>query len=568
MRRFLIPVIIIVSSIATAQNKDSNYYAAPVHIPMFLTGNFGELRSNHFHSGIDIKTEGSTGLPVYSVADGYISRINVSPFGFGHALYIDHPNGTTTVYGHLEAFSEKIQKYIRKIQYEKESFGVDISVPNEKLPIVKGEQIALSGNTGSSGGPHLHFEIRDTNTQHTLNPLKYHFNIKDAISPKILSVVIYPASKDAGVAGRHSKQRYETVFYDRTYHIRKNPVIPVSGTIGFGLQAIDYLDGNWSKCGIYSLTLKVDDQVIYSFSMDEFSFDESRYINSHIDYEQKIRLGRNIYKTWIEPGNKLSIYNRKEGNGLYTFTDDKVHQISYNITDVYGNMSTLTFNVISKKQEIQTTEEEGVLFEYDQSNELKKEDIEINFPEGTFYSNFYFQYERKPSFAGIYSDVHGIHNRYTPVHKFFTVKIKTENLPEAIEEKALLAYVNPQTNKLAAIGGEYKYGWIEAKIRGFGYVAVAVDTIAPSIVPLSLKNGNLTESSQIRFRIKDDFSGIDHYRGTIDGKWVLFEFDAKNSLLVYKFDKERFDFGKQHELKLVVEDVKGNQKVYETRFYK
>ncbi len=568
MRKILIAIIIIVNSTANAQNRDTNYYAPPVQIPMFLTGNFGELRSNHFHSGIDIKTEGRTGLPVYAVADGYVSRIYVSPFGFGHALYIDHPNGTTTVYGHLEAFSEKIREYVRDIQYRKESFYVDLSVPPGKFPVKKGEQIALSGNTGSSGGPHLHFEIRDTKTQHPLNPLKYRFDIKDDIKPKILSVIIYPVSEDAGVAGRHSKKRCETVFYDRAYHIRKNLTIPVYGTIGFGLQAIDYLDGNWSKCGIYSLVLKVDNKVIYSFSMDEFSFNESRYINSHVDYEQKIRLGRNIYKTWIEPGNKLSIYNREKGNGLYTFTDGKTHQITYDITDVYGNMSTLNFNVISRNQNIQVAEEKGILFEYDGDNEFKEEGIEINFPEGTFYSNFYFQYERKPSFAGIYSEVHGIHNRYTPVQKFFTVKIKPDTLPEDLTDKALLAYVNPRNNKQAAIGGEYKNGWVEAKIRGFGDVAVAIDTIAPSVVSLSLKNGSLTESTQIRFRIKDNFSGIDTFRGTIDGKWVLFEYDVKNSLLVYKFDKKRFDFGKQHELRLVVKDVKGNQKVYEAKFYK
>ena len=188
-----------------------------------------------------------------------------------------------------------------------------MTVPSGKFPVKKGEQIALSGNSGSSGGPHLHFEIRDTDSEKTMNALKYYPAIKDAISPKILSVMLYPVSDDATVAGKQQKQRHETVFYNGAYHIPKDPTIPVYGTIGFGIQAIDYLDGNWSECGIYSLVLKVDDKPIYSFKMDEFGFDETRYINSHTDYEQKIRFGRNLYKTWIEPGNKLSIYDRKAG---------------------------------------------------------------------------------------------------------------------------------------------------------------------------------------------------------------------------------------------------------------
>ncbi|HBL78196.1 MAG: hypothetical protein A2W90_16955 [Bacteroidetes bacterium GWF2_42_66] len=569
MHRILVLIFITTSTFVFSQEISKDYYAAPVNIPMFLTGNFGELRSNHFHSGIDIRTEGRTRLPVFAVADGYVSRISVSPYGFGHALYVNHPNGTTTVYGHLEAFSEKIQKYVRGIQYDKESFSFDVSVPSGTFPVKKGEQIALSGNSGSSGGPHLHFEIRNTDSEKTMNPLKFKFAIKDAISPKVLSVLLYPVSDDATVAGKQLKQRHETVFYNGAYRIPKDPVISVSGTVGFGIEAIDYLDGNWSKCGIYSLVLKVDDKPIYSFKMDEFSFDETRYINSHTDYDQKIRFARSSYKTWIEPGNKLSIYDRETGNGLYTFSDDKTHRITYEITDTYGNPSKMVFSVISKRTMVQRPEEKGILFEYDEKNEFEEEGIELEFPKGTFYSDFHFQYEKRPSFPGIYSDIHGIHNKYTPVHQYFSATIETKNLPERLEDKALLVYVDPQTNKISsAIGGEFDDGWVEAKMRGFGYVAVTVDTVPPSVVPLSLKNGSLTESSQIRFKISDNLSGVDSFRGTIDEQWVLFEYDAKNNLLVYKFDKERFAFGKQHQLKLSVSDTKGNTKIFEAKFYK
>ncbi len=569
MSRISVLILITISSFAFAQETGKGYYAPPVNIPMFLTGNFGELRSNHFHSGIDIRTEGRTGLPIFAVADGYVSRLFISPYGFGHALYIDHPNGTTSVYGHLDAFSATIQKYVRELQYEKESFNIDVPLPAEKFPVKKGEQIALSGNSGSSGGPHLHFEIRDTHSQKTMNPLKHYPSIKDAISPKILSVMVYPVSDDASAAGKQAAKRYETVFYDGAYRIANNPVISVSGTVGFGVQAIDYLDGNWSKCGIYSLVLKVDEKTVYSFKMDQFSFDETRYINSHTDYDQKIRFGRSLYKTWIEPGNKLSLYNRNDGNGLYTFSDEKNHRVTYEITDVHGNLSRAIINVVSRKTNLQKPEEKGFLFRHDKKNEFEEEGIELEFSEGTFYNNFNFQYEKLPSFTGIYSDVHGIHNKYTPAHQFFSVKVRTRDLPEQLHNKALLAYIDPLARKpLSAIGGTFNKGWIETKMRVFGHVAVVVDSVPPSVVPLSLKNGALTESSQIRFRISDNFSGIDSFRGTIDGQWVLFEFDAKNNLLFYKFDKDRFSFGKQHQLKLTVTDAKGNTRVFESKFHK
>jgi len=570
MKKIYTLFLLITGLFANAQEKNDDYYAAPVHVPMFLAGNFGELRSNHFHSGIDIKTQGHTGLPVFAVADGFISRINISPYGFGNALYIDHPNGTTTLYGHLESFSDKIQKYIRAIQYRKESFSVDVSVPPGELPVRNGEQIALSGNSGSSGGPHLHFEIRDTKTQHPLNPLKYHFKIKDGISPKILSVLIYPVSDEAAVAGTCFKQRYETVSDGRIYHILNNPVVPVCGTIGFGVQSVDYLDGSGNKCGIYSLGLRVDNKLVYSFRMDEFGFDESRYVNSLIDYDQKIRSGRNAYKTWIDPGNKLSVYDRSQGSGLYDFSDEKMHEIRYEIADVYGNTSILIFNVVSKKQSIQRENvASGIPFRYNKENIFKADGIEADFPDGCFYCDFNFEYNHFPAFPGIYSDVYEVHNKYTPVHKFFSIKIETQNLPERLVNKALLAYVNPKTGRvLSSLGGEYRNGWVEAEIRGFGDVAVAVDTIAPSIIPLSLKDGTLTESDQIRFKIRDNFSGISDFRGTIDAKWVLFEYDAKNNLITYKFDRERFDFGKKHELILNVTDAKGNRSVFKSGFYK
>lgn len=236
--RFLL-FLLLFSSLLRAQEA---YYTDPLKIPLLLSGSFAELRSNHFHSGIDIKTQGVTGLPVYAVADGAVSRIVVSPTGYGNALYIDHPNGTTSVYGHLLRFSPEIQNYVKDKQYEKQSFKVDLKVPSYLFKVKKDEEIAKSGNSGSSGGPHLHFEIRDTKSEEPLNPLEYGFSVVDNTPPKIFSLLVVPLSDTSTVNQQRTEKSYPVVFYDGKYHLKNNPIIPAYGEIGFAIQANDYFD--------------------------------------------------------------------------------------------------------------------------------------------------------------------------------------------------------------------------------------------------------------------------------------------------------------------------------------
>ncbi|WP_159519347.1 M23 family metallopeptidase [Sunxiuqinia indica] len=566
--RFLISFVLI-SSIILAQAPDRNYFRPPVDIPLILSGNFGELRSNHFHSGIDIKTQGKTGLPIYAAADGEISRIKISPYGFGLALYLDHPNGQTTVYGHLLSFRDDIQEYAKNIQYERQSFDVDLAVPKGTFSVNKGDQIALSGNTGGSGGPHLHFEIRDTDSQHPLNPLLFNFPIKDEIKPKILSAAIYPLTDDSHVYGKTQKTLIETVFYDGAYHLKGNPTVPVYGNIGFGLQTIDYLDGSWSKCGIYEIKLKVDNQAIYSFQMNKLSFDETRYLNSYIDYDYYRTNYRRLQKSWVEPGNKLSNYRELINGGIVDLSDGEVHDIDYEITDTYGNKSTLSFRVQSKKMNIVPKERNGQLISYKQKTTIEKEQLKAVFEPGTFYSDFYLDLETKPANNLYYSKLYKIQDDHHPVHQHYSLKIKADAVPPELQDKALIAAVSEKSGRKWSMGGNYENGWITARVRQLGTFAISVDTVAPTIKPLSIyNNSRLTESSRIRFKISDDFSGIASYNGQIDGNWVLFEYDAKNALITYYFDKKRFQFDQKHELKLRVKDGKGNTTEYLASFYK
>jgi len=548
---------------------DPHYYSVPMKIPVFLAGNFAELRPNHFHGGIDIKTQGKTGLPVYAAADGMVSRISINSTGYGNALYIDHPNGTTTVYGHLENFAPAIQDYIRKIQYEKETFIINQIVPPGTLPVKKGEEIAKSGNTGSSGGPHLHFEIRRTKEEILLNPLLFNMPAKDKLKPLIQSLMVYPISDDASVSQKHQSQRFETTLTANGYRLKVNKPIPVWGKIGFGLQAFDMLDGSPNKCGIYSLKLSIDNELIYSFTMDDIVLEESKYINSLVDYGLALHTGRRLYRTWLEPGNKLSIYDVAEKKGIYLAMDNNTHQVKYDIADAYGNATSLAFTIQSKETAIKPVESKGEKFKFNKNNHIKNDELELSLPEGALYDDINFMYEKKSRNPKLYSSTYQLHYSSVPIHFACPLKIKADNIPVHLQSKVMLAQVDPVSGKVYSATGKYIDGWVEGNIRVLGNYALAVDTVAPKIIPLSIANKTtLQESDKIRFTVTDNLSGIDSIRGMIDDKWVLFQYDLKNNLVSYAFDKGRMQFGKKHLLKLEITDFKGNKSTYNANFYK
>lgn len=558
---------IILPLICTSQ---TDYFSSPVKIPVLLSGNFAELRNNHFHSGIDIKTQGVTGIPIYSAADGYISRIVVSPAGYGLALYINHPNGTTTVYGHLEKFRDDIARYVKNIQYEKESFRVDLQTGANLFQVKKGEMIGLSGNTGSSGGPHLHFEIRDTKTEEPLNPLSYNFPVTDNTPPRIYSLIIAPLNEYGHADFQSGKKTYPIINLNGKYRLQNNTVIPVYGMIGFAVQANDYYDGSHNPCGIYSMKMYWDGELYYSFSMDRFSFSESRYINSHIDYEQYIETNKRYHKTWTDPGNRLRIYDYLRNNGRIRVTDGNIHLVKLELKDLYGNTSVLEFKVESKAHNPELTQKPfNKLLKFDKSGNFRNNDISIDFQKETFYDDLEFTWKKIPSSENLLSDTHVIHRNTIPLHKSAQLSIRAENIEKRYHEKALLIKVDTVSGKFSSAGGNYRNGRVTGNISTFGNYAVALDTIPPEIVPLSITNNSqLTETSQIRFRISDNLSGINEITGTIDGKWALFEYDAKTAVITHYFDAERFELGKRHRFVLKITDNKNNESIYEASFWK
>jgi murein DD-endopeptidase MepM/ murein hydrolase activator NlpD len=529
--------------------------------PPALAGSFGEIRGNHFHSGIDFRTNQREGYPVYAVADGYISRLRVQNSGFGQALYINHANGFTTVYGHLQRFAPKIATIVKNLEYEKKSFEIDEFPDPTLIPVHKGEIIAWSGNRGSSGGPHLHFEIRDTKTEETINPQFFGIIIPDNIPPVIHGLYVYRLN---GKTFNEFTQKQAIGIMGSNGTYKTTAPISLTGEVGFGIVVTDRHNGLSGTNGVYSIQLEVDGKKVYTSALERFAFEDSKAINSHIDYPTYLNTKRSIQKSFVEPGNPLKIYSGLVNGGRINFNDGAQHQLRYIITDSKGNSSVLPFTVNAGSAPITSpVVPPGIIYPYNKVNEFNTDDIKVVFPLGTLYNDLNFTYKKLPKPTGnAWSAVHQIHNRYTPLHIGFDISIKADNLPENLRSKALIVNTNGSSQ-----GGFFENGYVKATPKNFGSFYIATDTIAPRIVPVNIAEGkNMAGLSKIFFKISDNLSGIKSFNGYIDGKWVLMEFDTKTATLWHSFD-ERTGAGK-HTLELVVMDMKENTRKYTVTFFK
>ncbi|MEA3316620.1 MAG: M23 family metallopeptidase [Bacteroidota bacterium] len=563
----LIIFFVILCQISYSQiNKKQNIFSSPVNFPIKLAGTFGELRSGHFHSGIDIKTKGKCGEIIKAVSNGYISRIKVSTNGYGKTIYISHPNNRTSVYGHLSKFNNKISKYVKDYQYKNKTFEVNIFPESNKFTIKKGDIIGFSGNTGSSRGPHLHFELRKTSNQHPINPLLF-LDVKDNIAPKIYYLACYPMEENSTINSKNKSLIIPAKLNDNNYIIANN--LKLSGKIGFGIETYDYLNDSRNKCGITNLKLKINNKLIFEHKINEFAFSETRYINSHIDYEEKEKSNKKIQKTFIEPNNNLSTYLNTVNNGIYNFDDSTNYNIKILVNDIYNNTSILEFNAIGSKQKkidtpaIQHDSINKIL--WDKDFLFKNDKIQIRISKYSLYKNLNFNYYISQAIPNTFSSLHHIHNIYTPLQKPISLSIHTNNIPEGLKEKALIVRIDKDGEK-HSIGGDAINSHITGITRKFGNYTVMIDTIAPKIIPL-FTSTKFENKSKINFKITDKLAGIKTYNGYIDNKWVLFEYDLKNKLLFFTFDKDKILKNTNHELEIFVIDNKNNIETYYTSFY-
>jgi hypothetical protein len=544
---------LLIASLLSSPVLQAQDLAAPLDIPLYLSGNFGELRSNHFHSGIDFKTQGVTGKVVRAVDEGFVSRINVSPYGYGNAVYIDHPNGETSVYGHLERFAPAIETLVRDSQYRRETFGVTLYLSPQQLPVEKGERIAWSGNSGSSGGPHLHFELRETQTEKAIDPLpRFKNRIKDTSPPEIRELMIFPQSRQGGNAnGLPSNQVLKITRNKSGLSVLAKP-LTAWGPIGIGIKAYDRMNGTSNIYGVREIILNVDGETVYHSIMDSFSFNDTRYLNTYIDWTEWTEHNAFFMKSFTDPGNLLGL-NRSWSNGIISIDREKTYHLEYILKDVYGNTASFRFEINGKQTSLaEQKESQGIHFPYNRDNVLREQGIYLQVPRRNLYADADLRLQvlpRHTPFAPLYM----IGDRI-PLHTDCPLTLEIVN--DTFPDRSKYGIVSYRQNRRIWLGGQYENGKITVPIRELGKFSIDVDTLPPRIVPQN--EAQWENSRRPAFKISDDLSGIYTYRGTIDGQFALFEYDAKTNLLYCLFDPKRMKRGPQT-LHLVVTDGVGNR---------
>ena len=558
-------VFVAILFIAVSIQTGAQRFVSPLDFPLQLSGGFGDLRADHYHSGIDFRTQSTEGHPLHAVLGGYISRVTVSPGGYGRAVYMIHPTDCLiTVYGHLQRFTPKISEIVKKKQYENESFSVDISFNQGEMPVRQGEIIGFSGNSGNSGGPHLHFEVRKMQTNEWIDPLPfYKSRIPDTQKPLIRGLKIYPIEGKGMVNGSSKKQ-------DITFNFDKNEQPVIDGTIeawgeiGLGIRAVDRMNGTGFSYGIKDLLMTVDGREMYRSYVDRIAPNESKYINSATDYEEW-SANRSFYmKTFVEPGNNAQ-FIASRNSGKININEERIYNVVITLTDLYGNTCRIPVKIKGKKQDFVHADTTGAqLLRWYDLNTFNAQGIRMNFPRNCLYDNLYMKY-RVYQASDYDSPVHTLHTSPVPLHSPAQLSLlidKTLNTDHT-KQYGIVRLTAGQNRRMIWIGGVYRDGWIDATISELGIYTVTRDINPPKITPLD--PAGWRNKKKINIRISDDLSGISSYRGEIDGQYVLFEYDSKNALLTYTFDAERLPPG-AHRLVLTVTDRCGNKSEYEHRF--
>ncbi|HFX17520.1 MAG TPA: M23 family metallopeptidase [Flavobacteriales bacterium] len=538
----------------------SDSLVKPLDITMYLAGTFGELRGNHFHSGLDIKTHGETSLPVYAVDDGYVYRIKISRYGYGKALYVKHPSGLVSVYGHLESFSDRINNYIKQKQYKKQSYEIEVFPYKIELPVKKGDIIAYSGNTGGSSGPHLHFELRNE-LEHPLNPMSYGFMVKDTQYPIVRNVFAYPLDSLAHINNVGKRVKLNMAKKNDSLYIGEP--IKAHGFIGFGIDAYDRQDWTKNYNGLYKIDVLVNGLTVFEQVMEEFSFANTKYINAIIDYPYYVKHRKRIMQLWVKPYNLLEIYTQLVNDGRISIKNDRNYMVTIKLSDYNGNTTNIHIPVKGENSQIVENSlktRTPFLVLKDQPVKYTIKPWIISFNAKSSFEDFYLKIVNNNHFMTI-------KNPLKPLLKSYTIKYPLSLLPENLQKYAYLTLLN-KNKKTYYVSSVHKNDSLVARTKRFGTFLIRYDSIAPVIKPLNFKpNSDLTNYHFLRFYIGDKKSGVKSYQGFIDGQWILMEYDYKTGKLTYNFDDKPLS-GHKHHLKILVTDNLGNTRQYSTDFYR
>lgn len=545
-------------------------YRNPLDLSVSLSGSYGELRATHFHSGIDMRVGGVTGAPIYAAADGYISRISVSPSGYGNALYIDHPDGKTTLYGHLLDFAPSIAVWVRERQYEKESFRVNLTPERSLFKVKKGDLLGRAGNSGSSGGPHLHFEVRDSDSQLPLNPLfEADINVIDNLPPEFQKVSFYSITNFKTVAQRELIRSFSSGF---------SQVLEVSDTFYVAVAGIDRQNNTYSKLAVYRYNYYLDNELIFSFTPEQIPFDKGRYINSVVEYPEKQSSNLSLIKSWVEPGCGITSNITATNNGLFVLLDSDVHTVKIELIDEHRNKSTRVYKVrralpnpeassAPNMEAALASNKEGapaqnsVVMPWFLPNRYEDENLRTLLPPGALYSSILFKSDTVYFQGSLFLVVH---EPGTPLHNSARMAIKAE-VPGHLREKVLIVK-RGSDGKLSSSGGSYNNGWVETSIGSFGSYGIAYDTIVPVVIPNFREGENIAGRHRLRFTIYDELSGIFSYKVLIDNKWVLTSYDPKNKILEAELRADIIKKGMKHVITIFVTDNRGNTNQIKSSF--
>lgn len=546
-----------------SQNKyPKDYFGSPLDISLSIAGSFGELRPNHFHTGIDFRTKQKEGFPVYATADGFISRINIATYGYGKCIYIDHPNGFTTVYAHLQSLAPVVHKLVNETQYAQQSYTVEIRPNADVLPVKKGELIGYSGNTGGSSGPHLHFEVRDTKSEYAINPFFFGYDekVKDTKAPIVNGLLVYPIGDDSSVNGSENPLNVPlSLQKDGSYLAGK---VEGKGKIGFGLNAYDISDFNYGKNGIFKADVYLNGMPHYGYEFDSFSFDEMRHVNCFIDYPRYKQTHQRFQKLFVGSIYPVNIVKLIRNDGVVNLALNFTLNYKIVLQDFHGNKTIINVPISYKNTPITQPVKEiktPYFLKARNDNSYSKDNISVFFPENTFYDDFYLKFE-------VSNNELLLHSESIAVNNPFQITFDVSKIPVSEREKMFIANLDGTRTEYNSTFK--KEDVFSIRTKKLGKFFLKKDDVMPRIFNPNFKEGDtLDVQKNLKISIVDDLSGIKEYNAYLNGKWILMEYETKLNRLTHDFSDDKFENGR-NDFKIEVKDNMGNIAAFESHFYK